>query len=88
MSGHSTDPVVGAASDKSMKPIKKKSEKSKKSTAKLKLGSPRKLEKMKKLRRSPRKSNSIKFCTFAQTFGLSVISNTKLPGRIPKKKKK
>ena len=70
--------------DKSMKPIKKKCEKSNKPTAKLKLGSPRKLEKMKNLRRSPRKSNSI---TFAQTFGLSVISNTKLPGRIPKKKK-
>ena len=70
--------------DESMKPIKKKSEKSNKSTAKLKLGSPRKLEKMKNLRRSPRKSNSI---TFTQTFGLSVMSNTKLPGRIPKKKK-
>ena len=70
--------------DKSMKPIKKRSEKSNKSTAKLKLGSPRKLEKMKNLRRSPRKSNSI---TFTQTFGLSVMSNTKLPGRIPKKKK-
>ena len=70
--------------DKSMKPIKKRSEKSNKSTAKLKLGSPRKLEKMKNLRRSPRKSNSM---TFTQTFGLSVMSNTKLPGRIPKKKK-
>ena len=70
--------------DQSMKAVKKKSEKSNKSTAKLKLGSPRKLEKMKNLRRSPRKSNSI---TFTQTFGLSVLSNTKLPGRIPKKKK-
>ena len=70
--------------DKSMKAVKKKSEKSNKSTAKLKLGSPRKLEKMKNLRRSPRKSNSI---TFTQTFGLSVLTNTKLPGRIPKKKK-
>ena len=70
--------------DKSMKAVKKKSEKLNKSTAKLKLGSPRKLEKMKNLRRSPRKSNSI---TFTQTFGLSVLTNTKLPGRIPKKKK-
>ena len=67
-----------------MKPIKKKFEKSNKSIVKLKPGSRRKLEKMKNLRRSSRKSNSI---TFAQTFGLSVISNTKLPGRIPKKKK-
>ena len=75
-------------SDKSMKlsGTKKKSDKSTgiKPTGKLKLGSPGKIEKMKKLRRSPRKSNS---SSFAQTFGLSVISNTKLPGRIPKKKK-
>ena len=70
--------------DKSVKPTKKKSEKSNKPIGKLKLGSPRKLEKMKKLRRSPRKSNS---STFTETFGLSVMSNTKLPGRIPKKKK-
>jgi len=68
--------------DKSMKPLKKRSDKSNTTTGKLKLGSPQKIEKMKKLRRSPRKSYA-----FTQTFGLSVMSNTKLPGRIPKKKK-
>ena len=76
--------------DKSVKISKKKSDKSSgkktdKPTGKLKLGSPGKIQKMKNLRRSPRKPNPSS--SFAQTFGLSVMSHTKLPGRIPKKKK-
>ena len=82
--------TINTIPDKPVKISKKKSDKSTskkpdKPAGKLKLGSPGKIQKMKNLRRSPRKPNPSS--SFAQTFGLSVISHTKLPGRIPKKKK-